>query len=75
MSENEYLQLLIMATNAKIDTLIQCVSAMHRHSLMATSEDPEKMERFVKNFYDGMVNDLNVVIKKIYKDFGVDEIK
>ena len=75
MSENEYLQVLMLAMNAKIDTLIKCVAAMHRQTIMSTAKNPEKMENIVKEFYDGLMDDLNVVIRKIYKDYGVGENK
>lgn len=75
MSENEYLRVLMLAMNATIDTLIKCVAAMHRQTLMSTAKNPEKMENIVKEFYDGLMDDLNVVIRKIYKDYGVGENK
>jgi hypothetical protein len=75
MSENEYLQVLMLAINAKIDTLIKCVAVMHNDTLVSNKGNPTKIEKDVKGFYDRLMDDLNVVLHKIYKDYGIGENK
>lgn len=67
MSENEYLRVMLLSLNAKIDTLIRCVAAMHR----GNSTSP-KMQEAVKNFYDEEMSRLESALQKILKDFGAE---